>query len=190
MELKDSSKKFHSIEIKKFFIKKSIEPPVAVSIADEIHRLVETKYTQAMEEVLDSKHLIDSKEVKTFDAYTRRNKHMSERTGIPNYSMCCRPLEQDYFESWIDVKNSSTALKRVAPNTTMSGYGAFSDAEAANKQLCDDLLTFERYAKFDVSSLEAVQIREVIIEDINHATPAAMFEGSLDEWSEKLKNGT
>jgi len=48
---------------------------------------------------------------------------------------------------------------------------------------------FERYSKFDVASLEAVQIRETIIEDLNQATPAAMFEGSLDEWTEKLKSG-
>ena len=143
-----------------------------------------------MEDVLGSENLIDSKEVKTFDAYTRRNKHMSERTGIPNYSMCCRPLAQDYFESWVDPKNSSTALKRVTPSTITESYGTFYDAEAANDQLCDDLLTFERYAKYDVSSLEAVQIREAIIDDINRATPAAMFEGSLDEWSQKLKDGT
>ena len=52
------------------------------------------------------------------------------------------------------------------------------------------MLTFERYSKFDVNSLQAVQIREAIIEDVNRATPAATFEGSLDEWTAKLKDGT
>ncbi len=49
------------------------------------------------------------------------------------------------------------------------------------------MLAFERYSKFDVASLEAIQIREAIIEDINVATPAAMFEGSLDQWNERIK---
>ena len=51
------------------------------------------------------------------------------------------------------------------------------------------MIAFERYAKFDVASLEAVQIRETIIEDINQSTPAAMFEGSLEDWQDSLKYG-
>lgn len=37
-----------------------------------------------------------------------------------------------------------------------------------------------------MASLEAVQIREAIIEDINTSTPAAMFEGSLNDWQETM----
>jgi hypothetical protein len=35
------------------------------------------------------------------------------------------------------------------------------------------LLEFERYSNFDVPSLQAVQIKEAIIDEINIATPAA-----------------
>lgn len=178
------------IEIKKFFTKQSLEPSIEVNIQGEIHRLLEKKYTESMEEILCSETLIDKKEVKTFNAYTRRNRHLSERTGIPNYSLCCGRLSQDYFEPLLGDKQPSSALKRIVPSTTTEGYRSFYDANAAQEQLCDDLLIFEKYSKFDVGSLEALQIREAIIEDINKATPAAMFEGSLDEWSATLKDGT
>ena len=51
------------------------------------------------------------------------------------------------------------------------------------------MLEFERYAKFDVNSLECVQKREAIIEDINLGTPAATFEGTLEEWTMRPDEG-
>ena len=70
-------KKFQDIEIKKFFTKQKLEPEVEVNIKDEVQRLVETKFLQAMDEIHNIDDIIDSKEVKTFEAYTRRNNHMS-----------------------------------------------------------------------------------------------------------------
>ena len=71
---------------------------VEVNIADEIHRLVTTKYWGAMDELLEAQNIIDGQELRTFDSYTWRNRHLSERTGIPNYEKCWKPLPPDYFE--------------------------------------------------------------------------------------------
>ena len=51
------------------------------------------------------------------------------------------------------------------------------------------MLEFERYAKFDVNSLECIQKREAIIEDINMSTPAATYEGTLEDWTRKPEDG-
>ena len=56
-------------------------------------------------------------------------------------------------------------------------------------EIYEDMLEFERYAKFDVNSLECVQKREAIIEDINMSTPCATYEGSLEEWITKPEDG-
>ena len=64
----------------------------------------------------------------------------------------------------------------------------FNDARKIDCEIKSDLVEFERYANFDVESIEAVQIREAIIEDVNRATPAAAFEGTLEEWTDKLKD--
>lgn len=118
IELKDQTKvlkKFQDIEIKKFFTKQKLEPEVEVNIKDEVQRLVETKFLQAMDEIHNIDDIIDSKEVKTFEAYTRRNNHMSQRPHIPNYNISLRRIPQDYFESMPDLSNQSTALKRITP---------------------------------------------------------------------------
>ena len=72
--------------------------------------------------------------------------------------------------------------------TSTENYKTFNDSKVVNDILCEDLLAFERYAKFDVASIESTQIREAIIKDINTATPCAMFEGSLEEWTEQIKD--
>ena len=56
-------------------------------------------------------------------------------------------------------------------------------------EIYEDMLEFERYAKFDVHSLECIQKREAIIEDINMSTPCATYEGSLEEWTTKPEDG-
>mmetsp|Transcript_44092 Transcript_44092/g.58520 ORF Transcript_44092/g.58520 Transcript_44092/m.58520 type:complete len:154 (-) Transcript_44092:798-1259(-) len=145
---------------------------------------------EAMDEVLNIDNIIDLKEVKTFSAYTRRNKHMAERSGIPNYNICLRSLPLDYFESWSDLNSQSSSIKRISPHLQTEDFKVYHDSGAAQDQIVEDLLTFERYSKFDVTSLQAVQIREAIIDDVNRATPAAMFEGSLEEWTAQLKDGT
>lgn len=67
-------------------------------------------------------------------------------------------------------------------------YMMFNDARKIEREVCSDLVEFERYANFDVPSIEQVQIREAIIEDVKRATPAALFEGTLDEWTDKIKD--
>ena len=56
-------------------------------------------------------------------------------------------------------------------------------------EIYEDMLEFERYSKFDVNSLECIQKREAIIEDINMSTPCATYEGSLEEWTTKPEDG-
>ena len=86
-----------------------------VNIKDEVQRLVETKFLQAMDEIHNIDDIIDAKEVKTYEAYTRRNNHMSQRSGIPNYNISLRRIPQDYFESMPDLSNHSSSLKRITP---------------------------------------------------------------------------
>lgn len=47
---------------------------------------------------------------------------------------------------------------------------------------------FDRYAHFDVHVIEAIKVREAIVDELNISTPIASFEGTLDEWSEETKN--
>ena len=178
LELPDTKKKFQEIEIKKFFSRERTETNLEVNINEEIHRLVQTKYHDVMDEICNPQNIIDSKEFKTFDCYNSRNKHMSDHSGIPNYATCWYPLPPTYFEGTLE--KSSTAKKRITPSIPSTEYSCFPNSSKVQDQVCNDLLAFERYAKFDVASLEAVQIREAIIEDLNQATPAAMFEGSLE----------
>ena len=107
---------------------------------------------------------------------------MLDNSGIPNYEIRMGPLPHDYFEG--DVRERFSSKKRVTPFVNSTNYRRFNNSKKIEGQIVDDLIEFERYAKFDVGSLEAVQIREAIIEDINMATPAAMFEGNLDDWTE------
>lgn len=108
---------------------------------------------------------------------------MLESSGIPNYEIRMGPLPYNYFEN--DPRERFSSKKRVTPVVNSQGYHRFNDSKQAKEQIEDDLIEFERYAKFDVASLEATQIREAIIEDMNIATPAAMFTGSLNDWQEQ-----
>ncbi len=47
-----------------------MEAEVEVNIADEIHRIVDTKYHDAMDDIVNSDKLIDLDELKVFDCYT------------------------------------------------------------------------------------------------------------------------
>ena len=110
---------------------------------------------------------------------------MLDNSGIPNYEIRMGPLPHNYFER--DVRERFSSKKRVTPLVNSSQYRRFNNSTKIEEQIVDDLVEFERYAKFDVGSLEAVQMREAVIDDINMATPAAMFEGSLDDWTELNK---
>ena len=127
--------------------------------------------------------MIDEHELKTMDSYAWRCNHMLESSGIPNYEIGCDPLPHNYFEN--DPRERFSSKKRVTPFINSLGYRRFNNSTKVEAQIVDDLIEFERYAKFDVGSLEAVQIREAIIEDMNIATPAAMFEGSLNDWQDQ-----
>ena len=92
------------------------------------------------------------------------------------------PTPHNYFED--DPRERFSSKKRVTPLVNSTGYRRFNNSEKVEAQIVDDLIAFERYAKFDVGSLEAVQIREAIIDEVNMATPAATFEGNLDDWQD------
>ena len=71
-----------------------------MSISDQIHRLVTEKFHDTMEQVVAAQNIIDESELKAFDTYTWRNKHMLDKSGIPNYERYFgRPLKYNYFES-------------------------------------------------------------------------------------------
>ena len=135
-----------------------------------------------MQQVVQAEHMIDEAELKTMDSYSWRCNHMLESSGIPNYDLQRNPLPHNYFED--DPRERYSSKKRVTPHVSSQGYRRFNNSTKVEAQIVDDLIEFERYAKFDVASLEAVQIREAIIEDMNIATPAAMFEGSLNDWQD------
>ena len=183
-KVNDKTQKFKDIKISRFFTKAKMEDEVPVNIADETNRLVSQKYEAAMENIVSSNQIIDQKELKAFDTYIWRNKHMTDHSGIPNHDDCWQPLPHYYFRA---DRADPSSKKRIQPKFTSTDYRDFSNSETAENTIQDDLLEFERYAKFDVASLESVQIREAIIEDINLATPAASYEGTLDEWADMLQ---
>ena len=54
--------------------------------------------------------------------------------------------------------------------------------------MCSDLEVFDRYTHFDCHLIEAIKMREAIVNELNIATPIASFEGTLDQWSEETKD--
>ena len=173
-----------------FFTKNRLENEVKVNIIDEIHRLVESKYIDAMHELVSPETIIDidgdyihPEEKATFDSYIEKERDMDKRSGVVNYEACWYPLTKEYFEDRPEEDGLSKDFIKPFSNTTQ--YQEFNDCAMLKEELYDDMLEFERYAKFDVNSLECVQKRESIIEDINQGTPAATFEGSLEEWTTK-----
>ena len=63
------------------------------NIADEVNRLVDGKYLEAMEKIVNPDPLVDVKEWEAFERYTKRGEHMMTNSGIPNYEACWRPLD-------------------------------------------------------------------------------------------------
>ena len=64
-----------------------------VNIVDEIHRLVETKYTHEMQKIVLAETIIDGsyvepEELQEFKNYISREKDMDETSGIVNYEAC------------------------------------------------------------------------------------------------------
>ena len=112
---------------------------------------------------------------------------MSEISGIVNYEACWHPLNRTYFEQ--RPEENGFSKQRVGPEMTTKDYVEFNESQKVNADIQEDMLEFERYAKFDVNSLECVQKREAIIKDINMSTPAATYEGSLEEWITKPEDG-
>ena len=121
LESKEQTKQQHKeIEIKRFFQKEKMEPEVEVNIVDEILRIVDTKYQQAMDDIVNSDKIIDQDELKVFDCYTQRSRHLLEHSGIPNYEHCWQPLPQDYFEKTLPSGEKPSSIKRITPLTRTS----------------------------------------------------------------------
>jgi len=118
---KKQEREFQEIEIKRFFTRQRIDDEVPVNISEEIHRLVNTKYLDVMDEIVNAENLIDINEIKNFDCYTKRNQHLCKRSGIPNYDDCWYPLPPTYFETQ-KMEKMATSLKRIAPQTHTSHY--------------------------------------------------------------------
>ena len=78
-------------------------------------------------------------------------------------------------------------MKKVSPTYSTSDYTEFFSSEQSNEVILKDLVNFEEYSNFDVGAIEEVKVREKIIGDVNFASPAASFEGTLDEWQENLR---
>ena len=89
---KKIAEEFEEIEISRFFTKTSDEEPVKVIVYEEVNRLVDAKYLDAMEKLVAADNIVDDKEWEAFDRYAQRGKHMSDNTGIPNYEQCWKPL--------------------------------------------------------------------------------------------------
>ena len=88
-----TKKKFEEIKMSQFFTKQKLEDQVKVNIVDEIHRLVETKYTQEMQKIVFPETIIDGsyaepEELEEFKKYISREKDMDETSGIVNYEAC------------------------------------------------------------------------------------------------------
>ena len=64
------------------------------------------------------------------------------------------PTPHNYFEN--DPRERFSSKKRVTPFVNSAGYRRFNNSDKIESQIVDDLIEFERYAKFDVGSLEAV----------------------------------
>ena len=87
-----------------------MEEEVKVNIIDEIHRLVDTKYLLAMEEIVSPETIIDGsyidpQELDEFKRYISREKDLGDHSGIVNYEACWQPLPQNYFEDRTEQKN-------------------------------------------------------------------------------------
>ena len=88
-----TKKKFEEIKMSQFFTKQKLEDQVKVNIVDEIHRLVETKYTSEMQKIVLAETIIDGsyvdpEELEEFKNYISREKDMDETSGIVNYEAC------------------------------------------------------------------------------------------------------
>ena len=92
--------------------------------------------------------------MKTFIDYAAVERDISEISGIVNYEACWYPLNRTYFEH--RPEENGKAKQRVTPEMTTRDFVEFNDSQKANADIQEDMLEFERYAKFDVNSLECV----------------------------------
>ena len=156
-----------------------------------------------MEEIVQAKPLIDEEEWKTFECYSWRENHLLNNSGILNYQENSKPVSPAYFETEKKPSGAGShhsvepqysrhkfqkAVKRVVPHIQSDDYAEFSTADSVTSQVCSDLEVFDRYAHFDVHVIEAIKIREAIVDELNISTPIATFEGSLDQWNEETKD--
>jgi len=56
---------------------------------------------------VSAEEIIDASEIKVFDSYAWRNRHMLAHSGIPSYENCWRPLTQYYYEGTLSKDTSS-----------------------------------------------------------------------------------
>lgn len=80
-----------------------------------------------MEQVVSAQNIIDEGELKAFDTYTWRNKHMLDKSGIPNYEKNFRPLNYNYFENE-RKSHVSSSKKRVTPLISSDSYQGFNNS--------------------------------------------------------------
>jgi hypothetical protein len=79
------------------------------------------------------------------------------------------------------VTRKKQYVERVAPVYQESDYTEFPTFSTLKKDTLSDLVEFDKYVNFDLDSIQAVKIREAIVQEINVTTPELQTDPATEE---------